>query len=155
MDDVEDPVTSQVGRSFTKEYIQMASFCFFLSWFLSPLFVFLLLSPSSGLFFKQFKTNLKPGSNVEANEFATYTDPISQLYHGNSGGGTIKKRRVSRSMPPEEFASYKDRISQMYLFGRGGGHPDARTFVRRLSSQDVGDVCKKVKKVSVFADRFE
>ena len=154
MDDVEDPVTSQVRRSFTKEYIQMASFCFFLSWFLSPLFVFLLLSPSSGLFFKQFKTNLKPGSNVEANEFATYTDPISQLYHGNSGGGTIKKRRVSRSMPPEEFASYKDRISQMYLLG-GGDHPDARTFVRRLTSEGVGDVYKKVKKVSVLTDRGE
>ena len=154
MDDVEDPVTSQVRRSFTKEYIQMASFCFSLSWFLSPLFVFLLLSPSSGLFFKQFKTNLKPGSNVEANEFATYTDPISQLYHGNSGGGTIKKRRVSRSMPPEEFASYKDRISQMYLLG-GGDHPDARTFVRRLTSEGVGDVYKKVKKVSVLTDRGE
>ena len=118
------------------------------------MFVFLLLSPSSGLFFKQFKTNLKPGSNVEANEFATYTDPISQLYHGNSGGGTIKKRRVSRSMPPEEFASYKDRISQMYLLG-GGDHPDARTFVRRLTSEGVGDVYKKVKKVSVLTDRGE
>ena len=75
----------------------------------------LLFSPISGLLFGGFQFKLKkPGNRREGGEFATYTDPISQVYLG--GSNPSKDTSIMNiNLPPEHFASYKDRISQMYL----------------------------------------
>ena len=128
------------------------SIYFFLWYFL------LLFLPLSGLFFGGFNIKLKkPGNRKEGNEFATYTDPISQLYRINSensisssssssSSSTENHRRLSKSMPPEQFASYKDRISQMYLL-HGSMSSDGRTFVRGLISENINNVYERVKKI--------
>ena len=118
-------------------------------------YFFLLFPPLSGLFFGAFNIKLKkPGKRQEGNEFATYTDPISQLYEINSENSSRSSsssiennyRRLSKSMPPEQFASYKDRISQTYLL-HGSMHSDGRTFVKSLISEDMNNVYGKVKKI--------
>ena len=105
----------------------------------------LLFLPISGLLFGGFQAKLKkPGNRREGGEFATYTDPISQVYLGgsNPSKGTSM---MSINLPPEHFASYKDRISQMYLLDNEKGL-DGRTFVKRLTSEDANNVYKKFKR---------